>query len=347
MKKAVSQALANDIWYFFQNSGNREVSKTCKHFVEQGKKYSTVHRILMRCIARNSCELLPRGGCERSVRTPEFVATVNDFFDANRSASVRTAAERLKVPKSTLSDAKVKDLGMHAFAKQKAPKYTNGQDERAKVGCGRILNKSRGKVIIMDDETYVPKDPQQVGGKQYYHAVNKLDVEPSDRFVFKEKFPGRYLVWQAVDGLGNVSKAYVSDRTMNWETYKNECLIKRLVPFIRRYHPEKRILFWPDMATCHYATEVTNWLAEKRILFVARRDNAPNVPQARPIERFWSLCKTAYRKRGKRVETILQMSQIWARLSKTVARKSLRKLMLGTRKKLRLIRDVSVYAPIR
>jgi len=30
MKKAVSQALANDIWYFFQNSGNREVSKTCK-----------------------------------------------------------------------------------------------------------------------------------------------------------------------------------------------------------------------------------------------------------------------------------------------------------------------------
>jgi hypothetical protein len=114
----------------------------------------------------------------------------------------------------------------------------------------------------------------------------------------------------------NVLKAYVSEETMTWETHKEECFIKRLMPFIRRYHPDKRILFWPDMATCHYAMEVTSWLSKKGILFVQRKDNAPNVPQARPIERLWCLSKTEYRKRGERVETALQMSQVRARLSK-------------------------------
>ncbi len=133
---------------------------------------------------------------------------------------------------------------------------------------------------------------------------------------------------------------------MTWAVYLEHCLKRRLIPFIKRYHPNCNVLFWPDLATCHYAKEVVGWLQRKRIPYVQRRDSAPNVPQARPIERFWSLCKREYRRRTSTAKTAHAMACIWPRLSRKVAAKSLHKLMRKTRGKLRVIKDYGVYAAI-
>jgi hypothetical protein len=227
------------------------------------------------------------------------------------------------------------------------PKYREGQQERAEVGAGNIIKRLRGRILIMDDETYVPLDPRDVHGRQFYHTDDKNVVPDADRFKGVAKFPKRYMIWQCVDSCGNVSKPYVCLGTMTWKTYLEQCLRKRLLPFIRRYHKDKRVLFWPDMATCHYAKEVQEFLNRHRIPYVLRGENAPNVPQARPIERFWLLCKREYRKRSEMATSSHAMTCIWSRLSREVGKKRLKKLMKGVRQKLRQIRDHGVYEPLK
>ena len=98
------------------------------------------------------------------------------------------------------------------------------------------------------------------------------------------------MIWQIIDEDGNVSKPLVTKGTMNLSTYL-KCLKEYLLPFIKKYK-NKNILFWQDMAARHYSKEVTEWMtSRKEFKFVSRKNNAPNVSQARPIEKFWAICK--------------------------------------------------------
>jgi hypothetical protein len=260
---------------------------------------------------------------------------------------VRAAARKLELPKSTVSDIKVQKLGIKGRVKQKAPKYKNGQKERARAACGTILRKAHGHIVIMDDETYVPVDPADVPGRQFYHARDPNSVPDEHRFKAKQKFPKQYLVWQCMDSEGHVSRPYIQTGTMDANTYKSECLVKRLLPFINQYHKGRRVLFWPDMAKIHYAKIVKEWLTEQKIPFVTWEENAPNVPQARPIERFWALCKKEYSQRQDAPATEHAFTCIWSRLSKEVATRSSKKLMQNVRPALRQINEVGVYEPLK
>ena len=73
---------------------------------------------------------------------------------------------------------------------------------------------------------------------------------------------------------------------INQQIYLKECFKKRLLPFIHDKHSNGNYLFWPDLATSHYAKDCLTWMSEN-INFVPKDMNPPNVPQARPIENFW------------------------------------------------------------
>jgi hypothetical protein len=73
---------------------------------------------------------------------------------------------------------------------------------------------------------------------------------------------------------------------INQETYLEECLVQRLLPFIEKHHDDGNYIFWPDLASSHYAKQVVSWM-EENVNFVSKDLNPPNVPQARPIEKFW------------------------------------------------------------
>ena len=76
-----------------------------------------------------------------------------------------------------------------------------------------------------------------------------------------------------------------------FSVYKNDCIIKRLIPFINKHHSDGNYVFWPDLASSHYARSVTNYLDEKNIRYVTKFDNPACVPELRPIEDFWSILK--------------------------------------------------------
>lgn len=71
------------------------------------------------------------------------------------------------------------------------------------------------------------------------------------------------------------------------EDYDDNCLLA-LKKFIDKYHLNDNIVFWPDLASAHYAKTPLESLDHLGIDFIPKVQNPPNVPQLRPIEKFWA-----------------------------------------------------------
>ena len=107
-----------------------------------------------------------------------------------------------------------------------------------------------GKIIIMDDETYVPVDPDQVPGRSYYISDKNGSVDKSIQYKKVEKFSRKVMIWQAIDAMGRVSEPFVTDKSMNSETYQRVIELY-LLPFIDKNYKRSDVIFWPDLATSH------------------------------------------------------------------------------------------------
>lgn len=350
LSKDESEVLAKNIVHFFENSGNRITSVTVRHFTAEGYSERTIRNILTRYQNEGRVTQKKRGGRPATVCTKKVERDAVKILDENPNISVRNAAQKLGIAKSTFSDLKTRKLNYKAKTAKTVPKYVGDQMTRAKKGCRKIyrklLLKQKGSVIVMDDETYVPVDLNQIPGKKFYHENPNKPVADKFKIKPKEKFPKKFLVWQVIDEYGHVSKPFISVGTINADTYKVQCLQKRLLPFLRKHNLMGKALFWPDLATSHYAGIVTEFLKQHNIRYVQKVDNAPNVPQARPIEIYWDLCKQEYKRRGKQAGGLTEFTQMWRSISRKVAQKSVAKLMKRVRGKLRAIAYNGVYAPL-
>ena len=72
-------------------------------------------------------------------------------------------------------------------------------------------------------------------------------------------------------------------------TYLNECIRKRLIPFINKHHKVDQIFFLSDLASAHETKQVQAFLANHGIERVRRPENPPNVSQLYSIETIWIL----------------------------------------------------------
>lgn len=350
MTKNEAEALATRIVHFYENAGGRSVPSTSQHFMAEGIGRRTITTILKRCLARGTTKQRKRGGRRAKIATPKKVLEVERLLTNNPSTSKASGASKLGLKPSTFSFIKVEKLGIRAFTKKSAPKYVKDQKKRAKTNCRKIwrekLLSKPDTVLVLDDETWVINDPTQVPGRDFFHSRNPAQVSVEQRIKPKEKHPEKFLVWQAVDECGHLSKPYVSKGTMTAEKYRVECLVKRLIPFIRKYHPKKNVLFWPDMARVHYSVAIRKLLSGEKIDFVDWKENAPAVPQARPIEKLWALMKREYKRRKKPARDLISFRRIWKELSAKVAAASAQTVMSEARKNLRAIAYGGVYAPL-
>jgi hypothetical protein len=88
------------------------------------------------------------------------------------------------------------------------------------------------KILIIDDEPYVPFDPKDVSGPEFCSSKDNSKVPDEVHFKTKYKSYKKYLVWLTLDEFGNSSVAYISEGTMTGDEYLKGCLKKRLLPFI-------------------------------------------------------------------------------------------------------------------
>lgn len=345
MNSVQRQVIAKTIVHFYTKKANFNKNETVKHFTAQGEKISTIYRIIKNYDINQTSDFRKRTGRNSKVSTEKSVKKV-EKLSVKKGFSIRKIAQTLKISKTTVQRIKQKN-GIKTNKCSTAPKYTKDQLKRAKTNCRKTYESSLNKILILDDESYVMCDPKNTPGPKYFNFIDKSSVPDAMRFKTKEKFPKRYLVWQAIDEKGNVSEPYVKYGFLKSEEYLVECLEKRLLPFIQRYHKIENILFWPDLASIHYEKRVQNWLKTTGINYVKKDVNPPNVPMARPIERFWSFCKYNYSQRSEEPKGLLGFKKVWQNISNNVALVHGQNLMKNVRKTLKLIGRKGVFAALK
>jgi transposase len=318
-----------------------------KHFELEGFKRSTIYDTIKRYENGLPIEDRPRSG-----RPP--------YFDNKKLKRLQYAAEnRIGVTQRKLSTKfgvtqpaihyNLKKLGLKYYKRQKTPKYTTKQLQQISKKCGNIRRRLTTKhtFIIVDDEKYFTFTNDDMPQNTGFYSSNKERVPDDVKYKAKEKYSKKVLVWLSISAKG-ISEPFigtVKGPAINANVYINKCLGK-LLAFIETYHSHDDYVFWPDLATSHYANDTTQWLLRHQIKFIPKQVNPPKVPKARPIEDFWSILANKVYEGGWEATTELQLKQRIRKKIKEIDMNVVNNMMNTIRTKLRKIEKSGPFAII-
>ena len=160
--------------------------------------------------------------------------------------SQRKIARRFKVHYSTISRNLQRRTSIVIRNCRKAPKMNNKQQQvRVWKNCGKLYRKLlNGCDLIIDDEKYFKLTGNNIIGNRYFYSTDPATASPKVKFQCKTKFEAKVMIWMGMSSNGT-SDIYVhkSIQAVNQETYLKECINKRLLPFIAKYHSNGNYLF--------------------------------------------------------------------------------------------------------
>lgn len=88
---------------------------------------------------RGTVEHNPKSGRPRSVATAKVIYAIQEIVKKDPNKSVRVGADQVHISKSTYSRIKTNDLGVKAYRKEPAPKYSGDQKIRAKKDAEKFI----------------------------------------------------------------------------------------------------------------------------------------------------------------------------------------------------------------
>ncbi|KAF2902712.1 hypothetical protein ILUMI_03472 [Ignelater luminosus] len=118
---------------FYISQGNRCKKTTYDHFFAEGVPKSTIYDTTKRFENSGNIEYKPLSGRLKTVATIQAIRKIKSAFE--------------KKP---------------AKAKKVVPRYVQNQEARARSGARFVCDKVRQKRLVIDDETYVPKNSKNV-----------------------------------------------------------------------------------------------------------------------------------------------------------------------------------------
>ena len=195
--------------------------------------------------------------------------------------------------------------------------------------------------VVIDDEKYFMFTHQSIPTNRGYYTSNKTETSSNVKFKQSRKYEPKMLVWIAIstNGISLPFFAKQQQQAINEKTYLKECIVKRLIPFIRAYHLNDKVLFWPDLASSHYSNMVTSYLDQNNIQFVDRHFNPQNCPQTRPIETVWSILKNMVYDQEWEAKNINQLKRRIMQKIKKIDINLVQTMFLHIKKQLRKIAD--------
>ncbi|KAJ8967052.1 hypothetical protein NQ317_000044 [Molorchus minor] len=133
-------------------------------------------------------------------------------------------------------------------------------------------------------------------GNDGYYTSDVENCPNEVKFKAKAKLADKVLVWCAISEAG-ISAPYVGrvrGEAVDAELYTQRCLPK-LLNFINTYHQNDDIIFGLTSLRAIMPGELENGWNKITLIMYQEKTTPPNVPQARPIEEFWSLlCRKVY-----------------------------------------------------
>jgi len=281
---------------FYNSHISKGKSFTVKYFKTLGISRSTVYNIISR--VKNGDSLIRKKG---SGRKPYKInnhqkGCIARFVNGKTGISQRKIAKKYSVSQAQVSRI-LKKKGIKYFKRQNAPASSTKQKveqiKRLKLLKKKLNESCRHDDLVMDDESYFSFDGFDQPKNRGYYASNNSAVDIEVKYKRREKFPTKLLVWIAISNKGCSDVFFLpKNGSINSEIYTNECILKRLLPFLKNHYPNEDYIFWPDLATSHYSKYTVQFFIQHKIKFIEKQINPPNVPQLRPIEKFWSSLKS-------------------------------------------------------
>jgi transposase len=266
-----------------------------KYFLEMGIGKSTVYAVLSSYANTGVTDRLPGSGRPAVKMPPSKVRRLLLSVQTSTAPSQSMLARKHHITQPYVCKL-LHHNSLYSFKKQKAPAVTEKQVPVQKVRIDRlyrhILSIGGETQIIMDDESYFTFAGSNMVQNDHYYASSRGSAEINRIFRRQAKFQDKLMVWIALSPAG-MSRPFFcpSHEAVNAVMYQSKCIQQRLTPFIQHHHPDGQYLFWPDLASCHYAGSTLNLFQHLGIHFVPKDMNPPNCPQLRPVEDFWGILK--------------------------------------------------------
>ena len=143
--------------------------------------------------------------------------------------------------------------------------------------------------MTINDESYFTLSHTTLSGNNRFYSSNVCKTPNLIKNKYVTKFEPK--IW-AISSRGMTRPIFFRTRlAVNQNVYKEKCLKRSLIPFIREKYRHRRYVFWPDLASLHYANSVQNYLLSEKVKIVPKIVNLANLSKARPIEDFWGYLK--------------------------------------------------------
>jgi hypothetical protein len=223
------------------------------------------------------------------------------------------------------------------------PQRTPKQQDEAKRKCSILYRKFKNFEWILDDESYFTFSHATINGNDAYYSSDLKSTPATVKFRPRKKFEPKCLVWIALSAKG-ISKPFISSSGMaiNQDAYLEQCIKPLLIPFIENNHSESNYVFWPDLASSHYADTVLDFLIENSINHVDKDDNPANLPECRPIEDFWSILKDRVYENNWAAKDMKQLIRKIRKCLREIPPITIQKLMHGVTSRINAVRRLGV-----
>ena len=287
----------------------------------------------------------PRSGRPRKL-TNKQIKSIALKLNNTSGISHRNLSRRYNVDHRTIGRNLKQRTNIRPRKRIKAPKYIKDQEQRAKRNCGFLYRHIPNDIfIVMDDEKYFTLSGVDIPGNSLYYTSDPSTTPKTIKYKQYQKFEKKILVWLAISAEG-CSRPFIqkNNNAVTGDLYLKHCIQRRLIPFIQKYHPQAKVIFWPDLAKAHYTSQVLRTLEANGIPYVAQQNNPPNVPQARPIEDLWGVLKQMVYSNNYEAKDLDQLAARIRKKIKELDKKMLRNMMLGVRSKLRTMWRENVFS---
>ena len=331
--------LRDRIYTYIDKNQDKNKNEVAAHFIAKGTPKSTVYRIFNRYQAGVTVEhqATPR------IFDQSAIKKLTRMMDHKCGISQRSAARKFGCSHVAISKVLRMKTPIRCYKKQVIPFRDAKQRVKARKRCSALYRKYRDRVWILDDESYFTLKHSTINGNDNFYSSN-LDRTPANvKYTAKEKYEPKLLIWLAISPSG-ISRILVtqSGHAINAEIYTKECLKARLLPFIKKHHAKDNYVFWPDLASAHYAETALDFLIENMINHVDKLDNPPALPEIRPIERFWALLKAAVYKNGWEAKNLVELEKRIRLCIKNFDKAAIQKLLEGVKRKIDDVRRYDV-----
>ena len=343
MKSKSVQKRVGNFWNLHSTKGK---TFTVNHFKIEGYAKSTIYRYINTIQQHGHVERKSgSGGHNKKLNNSQRAAIVRSAVD-KRGVSARKIAKKYNVCEKTIRNV-FNERGVKKYKRTKAPMYTNEQMVKVKSRAKKLNALLLNKTVVMDDESYFKLKCDYIPGNDHFYTQDITSTPLNVKYRTEKKFPIQLMVWICI------SKDAISEPVflprplnMNAEFYQKKCITAKLLPFINTYHKRTQYIFWPDLATSHYAAETLNRLRQLGIPYVPKDCNPPNLPQCRPIENFWSLLKNLVYEGGWEATNTSQLERRIKKKIKLVDMQSVRKDFESIRTRLRSVSRNGPYSCI-